>query len=72
MGSLLILLVVLFGDPENGTAVGSVPTADVKSFCADGDEVCNGSGTFTITAAHLTYGNDADTAAAFVKSTLGL
>jgi cutinase len=63
---------VLFGDPFNGQAVGDLPAADTKEYCADGDDVCNGSGSFAITQAHLTYGDDADGAAEWVISTLGL
>lgn len=63
---------VLFGDPYNGQSVGTLRSTVVKEFCADGDDVCNGSGTFAITEAHGTYGQNADAAAAFVITALGL
>jgi len=63
---------VLFGDPMNGQKVGDLPMSSVKQFCAAGDKVCDGSGTFGITQAHMTYGNNADEAAAFIVATLGL
>lgn len=40
-----------------------------KVFCHAGDTVCSGTG--VITAAHLTYSQDADAAAAFVVSAIG-
>lgn len=45
--------------PENGQAVGSVPASKVKSFCASGDGVCE-TGTFDVTAAHLSYMTNGD------------
>ena len=41
---------LLYGDPENGAAIGDLPKSDVKSFCASGDGVCE-LHTFAITAA---------------------
>jgi cutinase len=67
-----IAAAVQFGDPQNGQAVGDLPSSDVLEICHDGDDVCNGSGTYQITQAHLTYGNDAGNAADFIVSTLGL
>jgi len=61
----------LLGDPFNGQSVGSVPASKLKEFCANGDDVCNGSGTFAITSAHLTYGSNATTAANFIISASG-
>jgi cutinase len=63
---------VQFGDPQNGQAVGNLPSSEVMQICHSGDHVCDGSGTFAITQAHLTYGNDAGSAADFIISTLGL
>jgi len=67
-----ISAVVLFGDPFNGQSVGSVPSSKVLEICASGDDVCNGSGTFAITSAHLSYGNNAAQAASFIESTTGV
>ena len=33
-------LVVLFGDPKNGTAVGSVPASKTLVVCHKGDNIC--------------------------------
>ncbi|KAK5135706.1 hypothetical protein LTR08_004692 [Meristemomyces frigidus] len=60
--------VVLFGDPFNGQSVGSVPSSKLLEICASGDDICNGSGSYTITSAHLTYGNNAAQAASFIES----
>ena len=63
---------VVFGDPDNGQAVGSIPASKVDSFCATGDTVCDGAGIGGgITSAHLTYGQDASQAAAFVAEAAG-
>lgn len=63
----------MFGDPNNGQAVGSVPAFKVKSFCAAGDSVCRGGGGAGAGGnAHLSYGKNANEAAAFVKQAAGL
>ena len=65
---------VVFGDPYNGQAIGSIPASKVDSFCASGDTVCDGAGLGGggITSAHLSYGNDAGAAATFVQKAAGL
>ncbi|KAF2640467.1 cutinase [Massarina eburnea CBS 473.64] len=63
-----IAAVVVFGDPNNGKAVGSVSSSLVKSFCHTQDVVCSGSGGYTT---HLTYNTDASAAGSFVVSTVG-
>ncbi|TKX25205.1 cutinase-like protein 3 [Elsinoe australis] len=62
---------VLFGDPLLRQSVGSVPAAKVKEYCASGDGVCQ-TGTFSISAAHLSYGSDASAAADFIIQTAGV
>ncbi|PNP49643.1 hypothetical protein THARTR1_09654 [Trichoderma harzianum] len=57
--------VVLFGDPYNGRPVANYDASKVLVVCHDGDNICQG-GDF-ILLPHLTYAEDADTAAAFVK-----
>ncbi|KAL8775832.1 MAG: hypothetical protein Q9194_003595 [Teloschistes cf. exilis] len=59
---------VIFGDPQNGQAVVNVPAARLKEYCAQGDGVCGTPRTFQITAAHLSYGNNAPDAADFISS----
>ncbi|KAF2134104.1 carbohydrate esterase family 5 protein [Dothidotthia symphoricarpi CBS 119687] len=57
---------VIFGDPDNGDAVGKVSAAKTKVICHTGDLICAGQS--VILAPHLTYGTNADEAAAFVMS----
>jgi cutinase len=56
--------VVTFGDPRNQTAITG---AEGKTLivCHEDDAVCSGG---FITVDHLTYADDADTAAKFVVS----
>jgi hypothetical protein len=64
--------VVLIGFTRNlqdGGAIPNYPKSQTKVYCATGDLVCFG--TLTITAAHLTYGVDASSAAAFLASKVG-
>ncbi|KAK2629384.1 hypothetical protein QTJ16_000204 [Diplocarpon rosae] len=57
---------VIFGDPMNGKAVGSLPAAQTKVICHQGDNICQGGN--TILQPHLTYGMNANEAAKFVAS----
>lgn len=63
---------MMFGDEGNGQAFGNLQASKVLEICATGDLICNGSGSLVITQAHLSYGADADQAAQFIISTLGL
>lgn len=42
IGPLTFKLVVIFGDPDNGKAVGNVPAAKTKVICHTGDNICQG------------------------------
>ncbi|KAH6656629.1 cutinase [Truncatella angustata] len=57
---------VIFGDPDNGDAVQGVSSANTKVICHTGDNICQGGD--LILVPHLTYGQNADEAAAFVAS----
>ncbi|EPS41738.1 hypothetical protein H072_4336 [Dactylellina haptotyla CBS 200.50] len=58
--------VVMFGDPDNGDALGKGLDAKSKTFCNSGDLICRGQS--IILFPHLTYGSDASAAASFVAS----
>ncbi len=65
-----LVAVVLFGDPFKGRPVGNIPASKVKTFCNFGDNICDGGA--LVLYPHLTYRNDADAAAAFVRSKAGI
>ncbi|KAF2831879.1 cutinase precursor [Ophiobolus disseminans] len=62
--SAFVSSAVIFGDPDNGDAVGKVAAADTMVVCHTGDLICAGQA--IILAPHLTYGRDGDDAAQFV------
>jgi cutinase len=61
-----ISAVVIFGDPDNGQAVGGVPSSKVDVICHVGDDICLGGD--LVLEPHLTYGVDTPAAAAFIAS----
>jgi cutinase len=67
-----VKVAVLFGDPYKNRSVGNLPASLVKEYCAKGDSICEVQGSFMVTAAHSTYGMNADDAASFIVSKLGL
>ncbi|KAK5117800.1 hypothetical protein LTR85_008775 [Meristemomyces frigidus] len=62
--------VVIFGDPDNGKPVGSIPSSKVLIICHVGDDICLGGD--LILPPHLTYSLNAQQAANFVVSEAGL
>ncbi|KAK4546319.1 hypothetical protein LTR36_001996 [Oleoguttula mirabilis] len=62
--------VVIFGDPDNGKPVGSIPSSKVLIICHVGDDICLGGD--LVLAPHLTYSINAQQAASFVVSEAGL
>ncbi|KUJ19203.1 cutinase-domain-containing protein [Mollisia scopiformis] len=62
--------VLIFGDPDNGTAVGTVPASKTLVICHDGDNICQHGD--QILQPHLTYSMNAGQAAQFVASAAGM
>lgn len=62
--SAFVSSAVIFGDPDNGQAVGKVAAGNTKVICANGDLICAGQA--VILPPHLSYGRNADEAAQFV------
>ncbi|CAG8983139.1 hypothetical protein HYALB_00004582 [Hymenoscyphus albidus] len=58
--------IVLFGDPKNGTAIQGIDKGKVLTICHPGDNICAGGS--KITRDHLSYGENAEAAAAFAVS----
>ncbi|KAL8801227.1 MAG: hypothetical protein Q9182_004621 [Xanthomendoza sp. 2 TL-2023] len=70
--NISIATAVIFGDPSNGSPVTNV--ANLKEYCAQGDNVCGTPRTFAITAAHASYGRngDAGDAAGYIAGVTGV
>jgi cutinase len=66
--SAFVSSAVIFGDPDNGQAVGNVAATNTKVICATGDLICAGQA--IILAPHLSYGQNANEAAKFVMSNM--
>jgi len=62
--------VVIFGDPDNGTAVSGIDASKVLIICHTGDDICAGGD--LILEPHLTYSENAGQAATFVVQQAGL
>ncbi|KAK5085086.1 hypothetical protein LTR70_008688 [Exophiala xenobiotica] len=63
---------VVFGDPFNGRSVGTVPANRQLSICATGDGICRTPSGGASGTGHLSYGQDAQTAASFIERTTGV
>ncbi|KAJ4344766.1 uncharacterized protein N0V89_012510 [Didymosphaeria variabile] len=59
-----VLSAVLFGDPDNGKAVGQIDSSRTKVFCHEADKICDGQA--VVDAAHLTYSLNVGEATVFV------
>ncbi|KAJ7639270.1 cutinase [Roridomyces roridus] len=57
---------VIFGDPDNGTAVAGISADNTKVICHTGDNICQHGD--AILPPHLTYGENAGDAASFIAS----
>jgi cutinase len=63
--------VMLWGDPNNGDAVGSIPASKVTSICHDGDNICDGKFPgIIVTDAHTNYQEDVVTSASTIAKAL--
>lgn len=51
---MCFISVVIFGDPNDGDAVGSISDDRVKVICHDGDNICDGG--IIVLPAHLNVG----------------
>lgn len=61
---------MIFGDPDDGEAVGSIPASKVLVICHLGDDIClHGD---LVLEPHLTYSENAGQAATFVAGQTGL
>ena len=61
---------MIFGDPEKGQPLSNIDTGKVDTVCHAGDNICDGG--YLVLAPHLTYAQDAASAAAFVVGKAGL
>jgi len=64
--------VVLYGNTRNAQENGNIPNfpnEKVETICALTDGVCYG--TLTVTAGHLSYGDDVDDAVEFLSDRIG-
>ncbi|XP_006457779.1 hypothetical protein AGABI2DRAFT_190202 [Agaricus bisporus var. bisporus H97] len=60
--------VVVFGDPDNGDGFPGVLNGRSITFCADGDNICDGG--IIVLPPHFSYGQNVGEAASFVVSHL--
>lgn len=65
----MIGAIVIFGDPNLGDRFPGSLNANLKSFCHDGDLICE-AGLPIPLPAHTTYETDAPEAAAYVAARL--
>jgi cutinase len=63
-----VVAIVVFGDPDRGTPFPGPLNATAKTFCHEGDLICEG--TAIVLPTHFDYSDDASAAAAFVKERL--
>jgi len=65
-----VAAIVVFGDPDDGKPVGSIPASKVLTFCAVGDDICLGGS--IVLPPHLSYGANTPAAAVFAIAKAGL
>lgn len=58
--------VLIYGDPNDGDPVGTIPSSKVKIICHEGDNICEGG--ILVLAPHTNYQIDANAGAQFIAS----
>lgn len=58
--------VLIYGDPDDGDPVGSIPSSKVKIICHEGDNICEGG--ILVLPPHTNYQIDANAGAQFIAS----
>ncbi|POS72165.1 cutinase [Diaporthe helianthi] len=61
-----VAAVLIFGDPNDGDPVGSIPSSKVQIICHEGDNICDGGA--LVLPSHLNYQTDANAGAQFIAS----
>ncbi|KAL1866040.1 hypothetical protein Daus18300_006941 [Diaporthe australafricana] len=61
-----VAAVLIYGDPNDGDPVGSIPSSKVKIICHDGDNICQGG--ILVLPPHTNYQIDANAGAQFIAS----
>lgn len=59
-------VVLIYGDPNDGDPVGSIPSSKVKIICHEGDNICEGG--ILVLPPHTNYQIDANAGAQFIAS----
>lgn len=59
-------VVLIYGDPDDGDPVGSIPSSKVKIICHEGDNICEGG--ILVLPPHTNYQIDANAGAQFIAS----
>lgn len=61
-----VAAVLIYGDPNDGDPVGTIPSSKVKIICHDGDNICEGG--ILVLPPHTNYQIDANAGAQFIAS----
>ncbi|KAH8759009.1 cutinase [Diaporthe sp. PMI_573] len=61
-----VAAVLIYGDPNDGDPVGTVPSSKVKIICHQGDNICEGG--ILVLPPHTNYQIDANAGAQFIAS----
>ncbi|KAJ0123001.1 cutinase precursor [Diaporthe amygdali] len=61
-----VAAVLIYGDPDDGDPVGTIPSSKVKIICHEGDNICEGG--ILVLPPHTNYQIDANAGAQFIAS----